>query len=648
MKKWLAMIVALALLALSFPVWAEEDPADLHAKASAAWEAGDYETAVRYLIPLAEMGEIYSMYNLGIAYAKGLGVEQSYAKAAEYFQPAADAGNVDSQFLIGVLYQEGEGVAQSYEQAAHYFQLAADQGSVDAQYYLARLYEDGQGVEQSYENAAEYYRLAADQGDADAQYKLGVYCLEGTGVEQSDSQAAEWFRLAADQGHVISQNNLGCLYRDGTGVEQSYEQAAHYFQLAADQGHAGAQFNLACLYGNGQGVGKSYEKAAEYFQLAADQGDADAQAMLEKVEALMASDAGNSNDAAASGNAADSNDAAKKSDDIAHGDADDDSRKKASDSSDSAKKANSGADGSADGDADGNSRLLEKAAATGMALPELADGESLYIGIADVPDTQQTRLFLAFALSPNGRAIRCLSLYGEALEIPLEGRDPWLIDREVSTDDDYWIDLDQPQKDLIFHEDPPVSVLDLEIDGDTATCVMTLSDDYQDEANDVSGSYSVSETVTLTKVSGSGAKAAIDPPTRAEAEAAGMTLPQPAAGDALYLGAANVSQAEAMYVAFTLSADGAILGNLTVFIKDMEIEYRTDKARVTINNSTVKSTSFKELPVESEIVSGNVTLSDFTIDGDAASAVLRYIYHVDDDNVDFPLDPAQVAFAKVD
>lgn len=621
MKKWLVLIVALALLALSFPAWAEEDPAEMYAKAAEAWKAEDYETALSYMIPLAEMGEINSMYNVGIAYANGFGVPVSYEDAAKYFKMAADGGHEDAQFLIGYLYREGEGVEQSYEQAAHYFQLAADQGSVDAQYYLARLYEDGQGVEQSYERAVEYYGLAADQGDAGAQYKLGVFFLEGKGVEQSDAQAAAYFRLAADQGDKVSQNNLGCLYRDGRGVEQSYEQAARFFQLAADQDHTDALFNLGCLYANGTGVEQSYEKAAECFQRAVDLGDTDAQAMLDRVEVLMRI------------NAADDGDAAKQADD----------------NGDAAKKADGdAADSAADDDAAGNSRLLEQAVATGMVLPELADGESLYIGIADVPDTQQSRMFIAFALSPNGRAIRCLSLFGQALEVPLEGRDPWLIDRRSSTNDDFWINLDLPQTDLILSEDPPVSVLGLAFDGDTATCRMTLSGDYQNEEEDVDGSYSASVDITLSKISGGTPLPAVDPPTRAEAEAAGMELPEPAAGETLYLGAASVSQAEAVYVAFTLSADGANLGNLTVFIVNMAIEYHLDEARVSLSSSTVKSINSRELPVESEIDSGNIVLSDFTVDGDTASAVLRYTYHVDDDNYDFPFDPAQVAFAKVE
>jgi hypothetical protein len=47
----------------------------------AAYERGDYETALRELYPLAEQGDAKAQNNLGDMYCYGHGVPQDYAEA---------------------------------------------------------------------------------------------------------------------------------------------------------------------------------------------------------------------------------------------------------------------------------------------------------------------------------------------------------------------------------------------------------------------------------------------------------------------------------------------------------------------------------------------------------------------------------------
>ena len=631
MKKLLIIILALALLtAPAFPARAEDDAVEMFNKAAEAWNDGDYESAIPYLIALTHMGEIQSMYNLGIAYANGLGVEQSYEQAAEYFQMAADCGHTDSQYIIGMMYYDGSGVAQSYEQAVHYLEMAAEQGSADAQYWLGamyedgcgveqdcaraaeyyrlavsqghvhaqynlgRLYRDGRGVEQDYEQAAAYFLLAAEQGDVDGQLSLGVAYANGRGVEQDYEQAVAYFRLAAEQGDADALNNLGISYETGQGVEQDYAQAAEYYRQAADQGQASAQRHLGHLYKEGLGVEQDYAQAEAYLRLAADQGDAEAQRLLEEVEAILAA-----NDAA--------------------------------DSAEAAVEA-----------------LRKQAVNAGMTLPEPGEGEKLYLGVGDVPDTQQSKLFLAFILSPNGRSVRNLTLYGQALEVPVEGADPWLIDSQISTIDDYWFALEDYPTDIPLREEPPIGLAGLTLDGDAATCRMTYSGNYQKPEKGVDGDWSATADIALVNLSGDACMDAIDPPTPEEVKAAGMPLPEPGAGEALYLGAANVSQAKALYAAFVLSEDGDSIHDLIVYVQNMEIEYRHDGTSTHLTSSSGSSRIFSSQPVAADINIGNIRFSEFAVDGDTATAVLHYVYRVDQDDYDYPLDAARVAFAKVE
>ena len=57
--------------------------------AEAAFDKGDYATAVRLWRPLADQGYGIAQSNLGLMYSKGYGVPQNYAQAHMWFNLAA-------------------------------------------------------------------------------------------------------------------------------------------------------------------------------------------------------------------------------------------------------------------------------------------------------------------------------------------------------------------------------------------------------------------------------------------------------------------------------------------------------------------------------------------------------------------------------
>ena len=59
----------------------------------AAYERGDYATALRELKPLAENGVPRAQFYLGVMYAKGQGVPQDYTEAVRWYRLAADHGD---------------------------------------------------------------------------------------------------------------------------------------------------------------------------------------------------------------------------------------------------------------------------------------------------------------------------------------------------------------------------------------------------------------------------------------------------------------------------------------------------------------------------------------------------------------------------
>ena len=131
-------------------------PALVHADFQAglnAYARGDYATAFKEWLPLAEQGEALAQLVLGGLYEYGRGVPQDYAQAAAWYRQAAERGDVRAQVNLGRLYMEGQGVPQDYAQAADLFRKAAEQGLAIAQFGLGFLYQEGHGVPQDWRKA---------------------------------------------------------------------------------------------------------------------------------------------------------------------------------------------------------------------------------------------------------------------------------------------------------------------------------------------------------------------------------------------------------------------------------------------------------------------------------------------------------------
>ena len=104
---------------------------------------GDYKTAYKLWLPLAEQGDAEAQYNLGVMYEHSLGVPQDYKEAFKWYRLAAEQGDADAQNNLGVMYNEGQGVPQDYKEAVKWWRLSAEQGDEQAQINLATMHDDG-------------------------------------------------------------------------------------------------------------------------------------------------------------------------------------------------------------------------------------------------------------------------------------------------------------------------------------------------------------------------------------------------------------------------------------------------------------------------------------------------------------------------
>ena len=126
-RMWLSLSVAVGLVFML----AVPGCTDFQAAVN-AYNRGEYETALKKFLPLAEQGHAGAQHYLGVMYGEGKGVPQDYQEAMKWYRLAAEQGDADAQYNLGGMYFSGHGVARNHIQAYMWVTLAAAQGNKNA------------------------------------------------------------------------------------------------------------------------------------------------------------------------------------------------------------------------------------------------------------------------------------------------------------------------------------------------------------------------------------------------------------------------------------------------------------------------------------------------------------------------------------
>jgi uncharacterized protein len=240
---------------------------------------GRWEEVVPILKQLANLGDLNSLYGLGLLHMVGKGVDQDFFEAFKWFLKAAEQGHARAQFELGLLYENGHGVEQNKEVALQWFLKAAEQGDADAQYELGQAYRCGKGVDQDFFEAFKWFHKAAEQGYVVAQRLLGYCYLDGKGCEKNEEKSFKWFLKAAEQGDTWGQAHTGTMYIDGAGVEKNDAEGILWLKQSAEQENPYAQYVLAGCFREKIGV-KHYDEALKWLNKSVAQGFPAAQYLL--------------------------------------------------------------------------------------------------------------------------------------------------------------------------------------------------------------------------------------------------------------------------------------------------------------------------------------------------------------------------------
>ena len=154
---------------------------------------------------------------------KGLDAHKSgdYITAYKEWLPLAEQGNYTLQYNIGIMHKIGQGVPVDIAESKKWLQLSAEQGYAPAQNSLGDILLYGRGVVNDYAKASEWYRLAAEQNHDGAQKSLGANYEYGLGVPQNNLIAYMWYVIASLNGNQTAGEYLGQIKVSMTAEEIS-------------------------------------------------------------------------------------------------------------------------------------------------------------------------------------------------------------------------------------------------------------------------------------------------------------------------------------------------------------------------------------------------------------------------------------------
>src|SRR5580704_8089110 len=107
-----------AALLASTALWADA------AAGMAAFKKGDYQLAFKEWKAAADKGQPEAQYDLGLLYAKGLGVQRDLQVAQQWYEAAATQGNAQAEYSLGQMYAQGWGIPANDASTLHWMEMA--------------------------------------------------------------------------------------------------------------------------------------------------------------------------------------------------------------------------------------------------------------------------------------------------------------------------------------------------------------------------------------------------------------------------------------------------------------------------------------------------------------------------------------------
>ena len=176
------------------------------------------EKSFGYFKRAASMKDVNGLYNLGMCYMRGYGVERNENMAFDCFRTSAEMGHPEAINNIGGFFRDGIVVGKNPAMATKWFKKSADLGNAYGELNYALALQRGEGIEKDEKKAVEMFSSAASRGNPEAMNAYAMCLYNGSGVEKDLRAAVQWYRHSASFGFPPAMDNLAACYERGDGV----------------------------------------------------------------------------------------------------------------------------------------------------------------------------------------------------------------------------------------------------------------------------------------------------------------------------------------------------------------------------------------------------------------------------------------------
>jgi TPR repeat protein len=159
-------------------------------------------------------------------------IQKDHSRAFHWMKKAADMKDSEAMFQLGMMYCSGHGVEKDTEQGEEWFDLA---NSMDLDFTedIAKLFHTSEDM-QNFTLAYKWYKrleaLNDRNGNGVAQLGFGLLYEYGDGVEQDYQKALEHYTKLADYYSRVRMLRVGLMYYYGKGVTVDYRKSFDLFK----------------------------------------------------------------------------------------------------------------------------------------------------------------------------------------------------------------------------------------------------------------------------------------------------------------------------------------------------------------------------------------------------------------------------------
>lgn len=158
-------------------------------------------------------------------------------KAFNLFEAAAKKGHPEGIYQLGLCYELGKGVERNMKSALLWYSKGDLKKHAPSSYRLGLIYTKNKEDQK----AAIYFKNGADQEHPNSEWMYGLCCFHGRGIAEDKATGILYIKNAATHGFVKAAYKLGLLYLTGSFVKKDMTLARTFLGIAIGKGYLNAK-----------------------------------------------------------------------------------------------------------------------------------------------------------------------------------------------------------------------------------------------------------------------------------------------------------------------------------------------------------------------------------------------------------------------